>query len=98
MLGAERPDGRSPRLDGRVAVAGGLGEDEDSRPRGGACRLLRRRLCRDGTHRHGEDKRRALVCFTATAPKADAAQLEPLFDRMLAGIRFGEAGPAEEPA
>ncbi len=45
-----------------------------------------------------EDKRRALVCFTATAPKADAAQLEPLFDRMLAGIRFGEAGPAEEPA
>ncbi len=45
-----------------------------------------------------EDKRRALVCFTATAPKADAAQLEPLFDRMLAGIRFGEAAPSEETA
>ncbi len=43
-----------------------------------------------------EDKRRAVVCFTATAPKADAAQLEPLFERMLAGIRFGEAAPTEE--
>lgn len=43
-----------------------------------------------------EDKRRAVVCFTATAPKADAAQLEPLFERMLAGIRFVEAAPAED--
>jgi hypothetical protein len=40
-----------------------------------------------------EDRRRAVVCFTATAPKADAAQLEPLFDRMIAGVRF-EALPA----
>ncbi|MFO0590535.1 MAG: DcrB-related protein [Polyangiaceae bacterium] len=42
-----------------------------------------------------EDKRRAVVCFTATAPKADAAQMEPLFDRMLSGIRFGEAAAEE---
>lgn len=42
-----------------------------------------------------EDRRRALVCFTATAPKADAAQLEPLFDRMIAGVRF-ETLPAPE--
>lgn len=39
-----------------------------------------------------EDRRRAVVCFTATAPKADAAQLEPLFDRMLAGVRLTEPG------
>ncbi len=38
-----------------------------------------------------EDRRRAVVCFTATAPKADAAQLDPLFDRMLSGIRLSEA-------
>lgn len=44
-----------------------------------------------------EDKRRAVVCFTATAPKADAAQLEPLFDRMLSGIRFEAPTPGEEP-
>jgi hypothetical protein len=39
-----------------------------------------------------EDRRRAVVCFTATAPKADAAQLDPLFDRMLAGVRIAEPG------
>lgn len=42
-----------------------------------------------------EDRRRAVVCFTATAPKADAAQLEPLFDRMLAGVRFAEPDATE---
>lgn len=46
-----------------------------------------------------EDKRRAVVCLTATAPKADAAQLEPLFDRMLASVRFAQpAGENEEDA
>jgi hypothetical protein len=44
-----------------------------------------------------EDRRRAVVCFTATAPKADAAQLEPLFDRMITGVRFeAPAAGAEE--
>jgi hypothetical protein len=42
-----------------------------------------------------EDRRRAVVCFTATAPKADAAQLEALFDRMLAGVRISEPGHGE---
>ena len=44
-----------------------------------------------------EDRRRAVVCFTATAPKADAAQLEPLFDRMVAGIRFETPQPEDTP-
>ncbi|MBK8257030.1 MAG: DcrB-related protein [Polyangiaceae bacterium] len=35
-----------------------------------------------------EDRRRAVVCFTATAPKSEAAQIEPLFDRMITGVRF----------
>jgi hypothetical protein len=35
-----------------------------------------------------EDRRRGVVCFTATSPAADAAQMEPLFDRMIAGVRF----------
>lgn len=44
-----------------------------------------------------EDRRRAVACFTATAPKADGAQLEPLFDRMLAGIRLADPdAPAAE--
>ncbi|MEZ4295258.1 MAG: DcrB-related protein [Polyangiaceae bacterium] len=42
-----------------------------------------------------EDRRRAVVCFTATAPKADASQLEPLFDRMISGVRL-EAPPSAE--
>lgn len=37
-----------------------------------------------------EDRRRAVLCFTATAPKPDAAQLEPLFERMISGIRFAD--------
>lgn len=42
-----------------------------------------------------EDKRRAVVCFTATAPKADSAQLDPLFERMIAGVRFESVPSAE---
>lgn len=38
-----------------------------------------------------EDRRRAVVCFTATAPRADAAQMDPLFDRMITGVRFESA-------
>lgn len=44
-----------------------------------------------------EDRRRSVVCLTATAPRADAAQLEPLFDRMLAGVRFSQ-GEGDEGA
>lgn len=42
-----------------------------------------------------EDRRRGVVCFTATAPKADAAQLEPLFDRMIAGVRLDPHAPED---
>jgi hypothetical protein len=45
-----------------------------------------------------EDRRRAVVCFTATAPRADAAQLDPLFDRMLSGVRFLEPTRSEDTA
>lgn len=38
--------------------------------------------------------RRQLYCFTATTPKADAAQANPLFDRILSSVRF----PTPEPA
>ncbi len=37
-----------------------------------------------------EDARRKLVCFTLTAPRGDSPQLDPLFDRMVAGIRLGD--------
>jgi hypothetical protein len=43
-----------------------------------------------------EGRRRALHCFTATTAKADAAQNDPLFDRILATIRFPD--PARGPA
>jgi hypothetical protein len=33
-------------------------------------------------------RRRQLYCFTATAAKADAEQLEPLFERILSTVRF----------
>jgi hypothetical protein len=36
--------------------------------------------------------RRQVYCFTATAPKVDAAQADPLFDRMLASVRFTSPG------
>lgn len=39
-----------------------------------------------------EGRRRGVYCFTATSAQADAAQNDPLFDRMLATIRFAE-GP-----
>lgn len=37
-----------------------------------------------------EPRRGRIVCFTATTPRADQAQNDPLFDRMLASVRFGE--------
>lgn len=43
-----------------------------------------------------EDRRRAVVCITATAPRADAAQMEPLFDRMIAGVRLDPHAPPED--
>ena len=33
-------------------------------------------------------RRRQVYCFTATAAKADAEQLEPLFERILSTVRF----------
>ena len=44
-----------------------------------------------------EGRRRGVYCFTATTAKVDAAQNEPLFDRMLSTIRLpppGEGSPA----
>lgn len=35
-----------------------------------------------------EGRRRSIYCFTATTPKADAAQNDPLLDRILGTVRF----------
>jgi hypothetical protein len=35
-----------------------------------------------------EGRRRSVYCFTATTPKADAAQNDPLLDRILSTVRF----------
>jgi hypothetical protein len=40
-----------------------------------------------------EGRRRGVYCFTATTAKADAAQNEPLFERILRTIRFPAEGP-----
>jgi hypothetical protein len=40
-----------------------------------------------------EGRRRSVYCFTATTPKADAAQNDPLFDRILGSVRFPFATP-----
>lgn len=37
-----------------------------------------------------EGRRRSIYCFTATAPKAERDQLDPLFDRILSSVRFGD--------
>ena len=42
-----------------------------------------------------EGRRRALYCFTATTPKVDAAQNDPLFDRILGSVRFPLLAKAE---
>ena len=42
-----------------------------------------------------EGRRRSLYCFTATTPKADAAQNDPLFDRILGSVRFPQLAPHE---
>lgn len=41
-------------------------------------------------------RRRQLYCFTATAAKADAEQLEPLFERILSTVRFPSPARAGE--
>jgi hypothetical protein len=35
-----------------------------------------------------EGRRRSVYCFTATTPRADAAQNDPLLDRILSTVRF----------
>ena len=42
-----------------------------------------------------EGRRRALYCFTATTPRADAAQNDPLFERILSSVRFPQIQPRE---
>ena len=43
-----------------------------------------------------EGRRRAVYCFTATTPKADAEQNDPLFDRILGSVRFPFAVPSDD--
>lgn len=43
-----------------------------------------------------EGRRRAVYCFTATTPRADAEQNDPLFDRILGSVRFPFAVPSGE--
>lgn len=42
-----------------------------------------------------EGRRRSLYCFTATTPSADAAQNDPLFDRILGSVRFPLLAPRD---
>ena len=42
-----------------------------------------------------EGRRRSLYCFTSTTPRADAAQNDPLFDRILGSVRFPQMAPRE---
>jgi len=42
-----------------------------------------------------EGRRRSVYCFTATTPKADAAQNDPLFDRILGTVRFPFVGAGD---
>jgi hypothetical protein len=41
--------------------------------------------------------KREILCFTATAPSADIAQMGPLFDRILASIRLPATDGATRP-
>ncbi len=43
-----------------------------------------------------EGRRRSVYCFTATTPKADAAQTDPLFDRILGTVRFPFASAGDD--
>jgi hypothetical protein len=43
-----------------------------------------------------EGRRRSVYCFTATTPKADAAQNDPLFDRILGSVRFPFAAGSDD--
>ena len=43
-------------------------------------------------------RRRQIYCFTATAAKADAEQIEPLFERILSTVRFPALSHAGERA
>jgi hypothetical protein len=44
-----------------------------------------------------EGRRQSVYCFTATTPRADAAQNDPLIDRILGSVRFPFAAPADDP-
>jgi hypothetical protein len=43
-----------------------------------------------------EGRRRSVYCFTATTPRADAEQNDPLFDRILGSVRFPFATPGDD--
>ena len=43
-----------------------------------------------------EGRRRSVYCFTATTPKADAAQNDPLLDRILSTVRFTFTAASDE--
>ena len=43
-----------------------------------------------------EGRRRSVYCFTVTTPKADAAQTDPLFDRILSTVRFPFASSGDD--
>ncbi len=43
-----------------------------------------------------EGRRRSVYCFTATTPKADAAQNDPLLDRILSTVRFPFASGGDD--
>ncbi len=45
-----------------------------------------------------EGRRRSVYCFTATTPKADAAQNDPLLDRILSTVRFTFATGSDDDA
>lgn len=43
-----------------------------------------------------EGRRRSVYCFTATTPRADAEQNDPLFDRILGTVRFPFTGAGDD--
>ncbi|APR86661.1 hypothetical protein A7982_12010 [Minicystis rosea] len=45
-----------------------------------------------------QGRRRGVYCLTATSARADAAQNDPLFDRILGSIRFPAVEPGAGPA
>lgn len=41
-----------------------------------------------------ESRRRQVLCFTVTAAKSDAEQMDPLFERMLGSVAFEASAPS----